>query len=235
VDCLTALHEGLSQGWGELNCLFRSSSEAVTVSHPRIFTPAMAKGIFDKPLPGSAQEPLHDRYRRRRQAIPAFPTTRRFPPCEPEKRDARLVLRSWRGWHGGGQQELDQSKSSARRQTTTPQGYFVYDSKKSGTLTVSHLRFGQQPIRSTYLIDRAQFVACHPAGLPGAVRCAALHHARRDLLAQHAPQRRRGCGHTCRGPDSGADHRKKKLAFLRDRRHPRWARESGMSRQISIL
>lgn len=41
------------------------------------------------------------------------------------------------------------------------QGYFVYDSKKSGAITVSHLRFGRDPIRSTYLIDRADFVACH--------------------------------------------------------------------------
>jgi pyruvate-ferredoxin/flavodoxin oxidoreductase len=41
------------------------------------------------------------------------------------------------------------------------QGYFVYDSKKSGSMTVSHLRFGPQPIRSTYLITRANFIACH--------------------------------------------------------------------------
>jgi pyruvate-ferredoxin/flavodoxin oxidoreductase len=41
------------------------------------------------------------------------------------------------------------------------QGYFVYDSKKSGSLTVSHLRFSQQPIRSTYLINFANFIACH--------------------------------------------------------------------------
>ena len=41
------------------------------------------------------------------------------------------------------------------------QGYFVYDSKKSGSLTVSHLRFGKSPIRSTYLIDSANFIACH--------------------------------------------------------------------------
>jgi pyruvate-ferredoxin/flavodoxin oxidoreductase len=45
------------------------------------------------------------------------------------------------------------------------QGYFVYDSKKSGTITVSHLRFGPQPIRSTYLVNTASFVACHQAGL----------------------------------------------------------------------
>jgi len=45
------------------------------------------------------------------------------------------------------------------------QGYFVYDSKKSGSVTVSHLRFGVQPIRSTYLVDGADFVACHQFGL----------------------------------------------------------------------
>ena len=41
------------------------------------------------------------------------------------------------------------------------QAYFAYDSKKSGGLTVSHLRFGNVPIRSTYLIDAADFIACH--------------------------------------------------------------------------
>ncbi|MFM7364343.1 MAG: pyruvate:ferredoxin (flavodoxin) oxidoreductase [Cuspidothrix sp.] len=41
------------------------------------------------------------------------------------------------------------------------QGYFVYDSKKSGSVTVSHLRFGPEQIRSTYLITKANFVACH--------------------------------------------------------------------------
>jgi pyruvate-ferredoxin/flavodoxin oxidoreductase len=41
------------------------------------------------------------------------------------------------------------------------QGYFVYDSKKSGALTVSHLRFSKKPIHSTYLISRANFVGCH--------------------------------------------------------------------------
>ncbi|HKI91554.1 MAG TPA: pyruvate:ferredoxin (flavodoxin) oxidoreductase, partial [Gaiellaceae bacterium] len=48
--------------------------------------------------------------------------------------------------------------------TSTPlyaQAYFVYDSKKSGSTTVSHLRFGPRPIRSSYLISDAQFVACH--------------------------------------------------------------------------
>jgi pyruvate-ferredoxin/flavodoxin oxidoreductase len=45
------------------------------------------------------------------------------------------------------------------------QGYFVYDSKKSGSRTVSHLRFGPQPIRAPYLIQSANFIACHKFGL----------------------------------------------------------------------
>jgi pyruvate-ferredoxin/flavodoxin oxidoreductase len=41
------------------------------------------------------------------------------------------------------------------------QGYFVFDSKKSGSITISHLRFGKKPIKSAYLITKASFVACH--------------------------------------------------------------------------
>ena len=41
------------------------------------------------------------------------------------------------------------------------QGYFAYDSKKSGGVTISHLRFGKKPIKSTYLIDEADYIACH--------------------------------------------------------------------------
>ncbi|MBK6742864.1 MAG: pyruvate:ferredoxin (flavodoxin) oxidoreductase [Hydrogenophilales bacterium] len=59
------------------------------------------------------------------------------------------------------------------------QGYFVYDSKKSGAVTVSHLRFGQGPIRSTYLVETgmAGFVACHQT----------VFTERYDLLAHAAP------------------------------------------------
>ena len=41
------------------------------------------------------------------------------------------------------------------------QGYFAYDSKKSGGVTISHLRFGKKPIKSTYFVSKADFVACH--------------------------------------------------------------------------
>lgn len=41
------------------------------------------------------------------------------------------------------------------------QGYFSYDSKKSGGTTVSHLRFGKAPIKSTYSVHEANFISCH--------------------------------------------------------------------------
>jgi len=56
------------------------------------------------------------------------------------------------------------------------QGYFVYDSKKSGSVTVSHLRFGPEPIRSTYLVEDADFLACHQFGLLGKMKV--LEHAK---------------------------------------------------------
>ena len=57
------------------------------------------------------------------------------------------------------------------------QGYFVYDSKKSGSQTVSHLRFGPQPIRAPYLVQQASFVGCHHFALLERV----------DVLARAAP------------------------------------------------
>ena len=78
------------------------------------------------------------------------------------------------------------------------QGYFVYDSKKSGSVTVSHLRFGPEPIRSTYLIDDADFVACHQFGLLGqgqgpgeraatAPRSCSTHRTAPDEVWDHLP------------------------------------------------
>lgn len=58
------------------------------------------------------------------------------------------------------------------------QGYFVYDSKKSGSVTVSHLRFGPRPIRSTYLIQKPNFIACHH--FPLLERLSILEHAENE-------------------------------------------------------
>ena len=69
------------------------------------------------------------------------------------------------------------------------QGYYVLDSKKSGSVTVSHLRFGPRPIRSTYLIEEADFVACHQFGLLGRMKVleTAKHGATFLLNAPYGP------------------------------------------------
>jgi pyruvate-ferredoxin/flavodoxin oxidoreductase len=78
------------------------------------------------------------------------------------------------------------------------QGYFVYDSKKAGAMTVSHLRFGPQPIRSTYLIRQAEFVACHRFDLLHQMDVLDYAETRRHFPAQLARRSPRGMGAACR-------------------------------------
>ena len=64
------------------------------------------------------------------------------------------------------------------------QAYFDYDSKKSGGVTISHLRFGHKPIKSTYLIAKADFVACHNPSYVDKYDMVAGSEARRHLPAE---------------------------------------------------
>jgi pyruvate-ferredoxin/flavodoxin oxidoreductase len=140
------------------------------------FTPAMVKGIFDelaKPAPknhftiGIDDDVSH--------------TSLSYDP-EFSTEDAKTVRALFYGLGSDG--TVGANKNSIKIiGDNTPnyaQGYFVYDSKKSGSMTTSHLRFGPNPIRSSYLITRASFVACHnfsflekmdalEAAMPGAV------------------------------------------------------------------
>ncbi len=140
------------------------------------FTPAMVKGIFDelaKPAPKNhfAIGINDDVSMSSLTYDPAFSTE-----------DAKTVRALFYGLGSDG--TVGANKNSIKiigEQTPNfAQGYFVYDSKKSGSMTTSHLRFGPKPIRSTYLITRASFVACHnfsflekmdvlEAAIPGAV------------------------------------------------------------------
>jgi pyruvate-ferredoxin/flavodoxin oxidoreductase len=121
------------------------------------FTPAMIKGIFDeltKKAPknhftiGIEDDVNHSSL----SYDPAFSTE-----------DPKTVRALFYGLGSDG--TVGANKNSIKIiGSETPnfaQGYFVYDSKKSGSMTTSHLRFGPNPIRSSYLITRASFVACH--------------------------------------------------------------------------
>ncbi len=114
------------------------------------------------------------------------------------------------------------------------QGYFVYDSKKSGAVTVSHLRFGPDPIRSTYLIEQAQFVACHQFGLLEKLDVLERAEPRRHLPAQQPVPGRGGVGpHPARDP--AADHRPRHHGLYRRRRHASPARLGLGSRVNTVL
>src|SRR5215472_5654070 len=121
------------------------------------FTPAMVKGVFDelkKPEPrnhftvGIDDDVTH--------------TSLSYDP-EFSTEDPRTVRALFYGLGSDGTVGANKNsiKIIGKGTENYAQGYFVYDSKKAGAVTVSHLRFGPDAIRSTYLISRASFVACH--------------------------------------------------------------------------
>ena len=121
------------------------------------FTPAMVKGVFDelaKSTPknhftiGIKDDVTHSSI----EFDPAFSTE-----------DPKTVRALFYGLGADGTVGANKNSIKIIGEETEnyAQGYFVYDSKKSGSMTTSHLRFGPKPIRSSYLISRANFVACH--------------------------------------------------------------------------
>jgi pyruvate-ferredoxin/flavodoxin oxidoreductase len=121
------------------------------------FTPAMIKGIFDelsKPVPknhftiGIDDDVSHT-------SLSYDPT---FSTEDPKTVRALFYGLGSDGTVGANKNSI---KIIGSETPNFAQGYFVYDSKKSGSMTTSHLRFGPNPIRSSYLITRASFVACH--------------------------------------------------------------------------
>jgi pyruvate-ferredoxin/flavodoxin oxidoreductase len=121
------------------------------------FTPAMVKGVFDalaKPRPKNhfTIGIVDDVTQTSLDYDPAFSTE------DPETIRALFYGLGSDGTVGANKNSI---KIIGEETANYAQGYFVYDSKKSGSTTVSHLRFGPRPIRSTYLIQRANFVACH--------------------------------------------------------------------------
>jgi pyruvate-ferredoxin/flavodoxin oxidoreductase len=121
------------------------------------FTPAMVKRIFDElatPEPRSRFTIgiLDDVTHTSLEYDPAFSTE-----------DPQTVRAIFYGLGADGTVGANKNSIKIIGEETEnfAQGYFVYDSKKSGSVTVSHLRFGPRPIRSSYLISRATFVACH--------------------------------------------------------------------------
>ena len=121
------------------------------------FTPSMVKGVFDEMKKASPKNHFtvgitDDVSHTSLPEDPAFTT---------ESDDVVRALFYGLGADGTVGANKNSIKIIGEDTENYAQGYFVYDSKKSGTTTTSHLRFGPRPIHSTYLVDRANFVACH--------------------------------------------------------------------------
>ena len=120
------------------------------------FTPAMVKGVFDEL--GAAKPRNHFTV-----GIVDDVTHASLPWERDFSTEGAGVRALFFGLGSDGTVGASKSTVSiiANETPLFAQGYFVYDSKKSGAVTVSHVRFGPQPIRSTYQIERADFVAVH--------------------------------------------------------------------------
>ena len=140
------------------------------------FTPAMVKGIYDelaKPSPKNHFTIGID-------DDVSFTSLTYDPSFSTEEPRTVRALFYGLGSDGTVGANKNSIKIIGTETSNFAQGYFVYDSKKSGSMTTSHLRFGPKPIRSSYLITQASFVACHnfsflekmnvlEAAMPGAV------------------------------------------------------------------
>ena len=121
------------------------------------FTPAMCKAVFDELLkPGPKNHftiGINDDV--------TFTSLSFDPSFDTEPDDQVRALFWGLGADGTVSANKNSIKIIGEETSNYAQGYFVYDSKKAGAMTVSHLRFGDRPIRSTYLIQRATFIAVH--------------------------------------------------------------------------
>jgi pyruvate-ferredoxin/flavodoxin oxidoreductase len=156
LDCVNAIHEGISDGWGGLAAFPKLIGGRYGLSSKEV-TPAMIKGLFD--------HLLTERPRNHFTIGINDDVTHTSIDYDPEfSVEPDSVIRSlFYGLGSDGTVGANKNSIKIIGEDTDhyAQGYFVYDSKKAGAVTVSHLRFGPGPIRSTYLITRANFVGCH--------------------------------------------------------------------------
>jgi pyruvate-ferredoxin/flavodoxin oxidoreductase len=155
-DIITALSEAVAGGFSPFAATPRVIGGRYGLSSKE-FTPAMVKAVLDeaaKPKPknhftvGIVDDVTH--------------TSLVWDP-EFSTEDPKTVRALFFGLGADGTVGANKNSIKIIGEDTEnyAQGYFVYDSKKSGAVTISHLRFGPKPIHSTYLINKASFVACH--------------------------------------------------------------------------
>ncbi|MEH1837383.1 MAG: pyruvate:ferredoxin (flavodoxin) oxidoreductase [Nostoc sp.] len=165
LDVVAAIHEA----WGDKRA--GGAGGENTLSSPKIiggryglsskeFTPAMVKGIFDN----LAQAKPKNHFTVGINDDVSHTSLSFNPNFSTESDNVVRAMFYGLGADGTVGANKNSIKIIGEETDNYAQGYFVYDSKKSGSITVSHLRFGPKPIRSTYLIDQANFIGCHHWG-----------------------------------------------------------------------
>ncbi len=155
-DVVTALSEAYANGQAPFAATPRVISGRYGLSSKE-FTPAMVKAIYDelakaKPKNHFTVGILDDVGGSSLDYDAAFTT---------EAADTTRAIFYGLGSDGTVGANKNSIKIIGEETDNAAQGYFVYDSKKSGSMTISHLRFGPRPIHAAYLISHANFVACH--------------------------------------------------------------------------
>ncbi|MCC6581769.1 MAG: pyruvate:ferredoxin (flavodoxin) oxidoreductase [Phycisphaeraceae bacterium] len=156
LDTVAALRQAAKNGW-------RADAQSIRVIGGRYglsskeFTPAMVKAVFDE----LTRDDMRDGFT---VGIIDDVTHTSLPVDHSFDIEGKNVVRAvffGLGADGTVGANKNSIKIIGEETPNYAQGYFVYDSKKSGAMTTSHLRFGPQPIRSIYLVSKANFVACH--------------------------------------------------------------------------
>jgi len=154
LDVVSALNEGVKLGTVKTPPVVVGGRYGLSSKE---FTPAMVKAAFDN----LQQEKPKDHFTVGIQDDIGHTSLSYDPEFSIEPSSVVRALFYGLGADGTVGANKNSIKIIGENTPNYAQGYFVYDSKKSGAMTVSHLRFGPQPIRSSYLVSKANFVACH--------------------------------------------------------------------------
>ncbi len=156
LDVVNALYEGLQEGLGELKEMPKVVGGRYGLSSKE-FTPAMIKAVFDNL---KLDKPKHHFTIGIKDDV-NFTSLDYDPNFSIESDKVFRAMFYGLGSDGTVGANKNSIKIIGENTDFYAQGYYVYDSKKAGAVTISHLRFGPDKIRSTYLITTANFIACH--------------------------------------------------------------------------
>ncbi len=158
-DCLTAIMEEMAAGRAQFQTVPKILTGRYGLSSKE-FTPAMIKAVFDNLKSATPKNHftvgINDDVSH--SSLPFD------PDFSTETENVVRALFFGLGADGTVGANKNSIKIIGEETNNYAQGYFVYDSKKSGSITTSHLRFGPHPIRSSYLVSKANFIACHQPG-----------------------------------------------------------------------